>query len=105
VEAPVASLLELEKLASTQAVYTPSRNRQWHMYSSRERKDERAPFLRRTFLRGLVRQLGSPAMLAATYSNNAEKVATAAVEELEEALVSCSVGRQNWQLACHARHP
>ena len=43
--------------------------------------------LKRTFLRGLVRQMGSPAMLAATYSNNAEQVATAAVNELQEALV------------------
>jgi hypothetical protein len=43
--------------------------------------------LRRTFLRGLVRQMGSPAMLAATYSNNTEQMATAAVNELQEALV------------------
>lgn len=43
--------------------------------------------LRRTFMRGLVRQMGSPAMLAATYSNNTEQVATAAVNELQEALV------------------
>lgn len=89
VEAPVARLLELDKLATTQSVYTPSRNRQWHMYNCTERKDQRAPALRRTFLRGLVRQLGSPAMLAATYSGNTEKVASAAVDELEEALVSC----------------
>ena len=87
VEAPVARLLELDKLAATQAVYTPSRNRQWHMYNCTERKDLRSPALRRTFLRGLVRQLGSPAMLAATYSGNTEKVASAAVDELEEALV------------------
>jgi len=52
-----------------------------------ERKDNSAPMLRRTFMRGLVRQMGSPALLAATYSNNAEQVATAAVNELQEALV------------------
>lgn len=44
--------------------------------------------LRRTFLRGLVRQMGSPAVLAATYSNNTEQMASAAVNELQEALVS-----------------
>jgi hypothetical protein len=43
--------------------------------------------LRRTFLRGLVRQMGSPAVLAATYSNNTEQMASAAVNELQEALV------------------
>jgi hypothetical protein len=52
-----------------------------------ERKDGRTPELRRTFMRGLVRQMGSPAMLAATYSNNTEQVATAAVNELQESLV------------------
>jgi hypothetical protein len=34
VEAPVARLLELDKLPDN-ATYTPSRNRQWHMYSCR----------------------------------------------------------------------
>lgn len=58
------------------------------MYNCTEKKDARAATLRRTFLRGLVRHLNSPAMLAATYSNNAERVASAAVDELEEALVS-----------------
>lgn len=101
VEAPVARLLELDKLAATQAVYTPSRNRQWHMYNCTERKDLRSPALRRTFLRGLVRQLGSPAMLAATYSGNTEKVASAAVDELEEALVG--VMQQITQLCLLAR--
>eukprot|EP00879_Flechtneria_rotunda_P003437 GHRR01003666.1.p1 GENE.GHRR01003666.1~~GHRR01003666.1.p1 ORF type:complete len:1583 (+),score=615.48 GHRR01003666.1:404-5152(+) len=89
VEAPVARLLELDKLASQQAVYTPSRNRQWHMYHCTERKDQRSPALRRTFLRGLVRQLGSPAFLAAMYSMAADKVASAAVDELESALINC----------------
>lgn len=87
VEPPVACLLELDKLAAHKTIYNPSRNRQWHLYACSERKDSRSPSLRRTFLRGLVRQLGSPAMLAATYSGNTEKVASAAVDELEEALV------------------
>lgn len=34
-----------------------------------------------------VRQLGHPALLAATYSGNSAAVATAAVNELEDALV------------------
>lgn len=33
VEAPVARLLELDKLPDN-VTYTPSRNRQWHMYNS-----------------------------------------------------------------------
>lgn len=57
------------------------------VYVCSERKDTRAPMLRRTFLRGLVRQMGSPAVLAATYSNNTEQMASAAVNELQEALV------------------
>lgn len=52
--------------------------------------------LRRTFLRGLVRQMGSPAMLAATYSNNTEQVATAAVNELQEALVRMPHSQQKF---------
>ena len=43
--------------------------------------------MRRMFVRGLVRQLGSPALLAASYSGNAGAVANAAVCELEPALV------------------
>jgi hypothetical protein len=34
VEPPVARLLEMDKLPSNVA-YTPSRNRQWHMYNCR----------------------------------------------------------------------
>lgn len=62
-------------------------NRCVWLYVCSERKDTRAPMLRRTFLRGLVRQMGSPAVLAATYSNNTEQMASAAVNELQEALV------------------
>jgi hypothetical protein len=36
-----------------------------------------------------VRQLGHPALLAAQYSGNTSAVASAAVNELEEALVNC----------------
>lgn len=75
-------------MADIKAVYSPSRNRQWHLYSCSERKDARAPVLKRLYLRGQVRQLGHPALLAATYSGNSAAVATAAVNELEEALVS-----------------
>jgi hypothetical protein len=37
--------------------------------------------------RGVVRQLGKPNLLAATYSSNAAAAATAAMEELEETLL------------------
>ncbi|KIY92259.1 hypothetical protein MNEG_15704 [Monoraphidium neglectum] len=85
VEGPVARLLELDKLSSQQVAYTPSRNRQWHMYACSDR-EPRGPELKRLFLRGQVRQLGHPALLAAQYSGNTPAVAAAAVKELEEAL-------------------
>ncbi|KAF6253758.1 carboxyl transferase domain-containing protein [Scenedesmus sp. NREL 46B-D3] len=87
VEPPVARLLELDKVASLEAKYVPSRNRRWHMYNCKEGAGKNP--LRRTFLRGLVRHLNSPAVLAATYSGNAERVVSAAVDELEEALTNC----------------
>ncbi|KAG2445384.1 hypothetical protein HXX76_000006 [Chlamydomonas incerta] len=70
-------------------VYRPSRNRQWHLYTAVERRDARSAPLRRLFVRGLVRGLGHPALLAASYSGNGGAVAAAAVNELEETLVSC----------------
>ena len=42
---------------------------------------------RHTACRGLVRQLGKPALLAATYKGDAAAIATAAMEELESTLV------------------
>lgn len=47
--------------------------------------------IRRLFVRGLVRQLASPALLAASYTGDAAAVATAAVAELEPALVRTGV--------------
>jgi acetyl-CoA carboxylase/biotin carboxylase 1 len=57
--------------------------------------------MRRLFVRGLLRQLGSPALLAATYSGNAAAVAGAAMSELEPQLVSCieELARQQQQAA------
>ena len=43
--------------------------------------------LTRLLGRGLVRQLGKPALLAATYKGDAAAIATAAMEELESTLV------------------
>ena len=57
------------------------------MYSAVERPDSRSYALRRMYVRGLVRQLGHPALLAASYSGNTAAVATAAVQEVEEMLV------------------
>lgn len=39
--------------------------------------------------RYLVRQLGKPALLAATYKGDAAGIAAAAMEEVESTLVSC----------------
>ena len=75
--------------AYAQAAYTPSRNRQWHCYTATERPDARSAPLRRTYMRGLVRQLGHPALLAATYSGNAPQAAAAAITELEDCLRGC----------------
>ena len=87
-EAITSALLELPKLKQYKALqYTPSRNRQWHMYAAVERPDARSYPLRRLFARGTVRQLGHPALLAASYSGNGAAVAAAAVAELEEGLV------------------
>jgi hypothetical protein len=54
VEAPVARVLELDKLSGSEVAYTPSRNRQWHMYARSDR-EPRGPALKRLFLRGQVR--------------------------------------------------
>jgi hypothetical protein len=106
VEPPVARLLELDKVAPLEAKYMPSRNRRWHMYNCKEGAGKNP--LRRTFLRGLVRHLNSPAVLAATYSGNAERVVSAAVDELEEALVSdcawCWLHQSRWPSCSCMRH-
>ncbi|GLC69098.1 hypothetical protein PLESTF_000789000 [Pleodorina starrii] len=70
-------------------MYRPSRNRQWQLYTAVERRDARSAPLRRLFVRGLVRSLGHPALLAASYSGNGDAVATAAMQELEETLTNC----------------
>ncbi|KAK9799384.1 hypothetical protein WJX73_008409 [Symbiochloris irregularis] len=89
VEPLVASLLELQKLSVfDRLVYSPSRNRQSHTFTVLEKQDARSLTLKRVFLRALVRQLGKPALLAATYKGDAAGVAFAAVEELESAMVS-----------------
>ncbi|PSC75189.1 acetyl-carboxylase 1-like [Micractinium conductrix] len=88
VEPPMAATLELQRLrAFDQVAYASSRNRQWHIYTVMERKDARSLALKRVFVRGVIRQLGRPSLLAATYSNNAAAAASAAMEELEESLL------------------
>jgi acetyl-CoA carboxylase/biotin carboxylase 1 len=83
------SLLEIPKLMQYKALqYNSSRNRQWSMYTAVERPDPKSYSLRRLFVRGTVRQLGHPALLAACYSGSMSGVAAAAVNELEEGLVS-----------------
>jgi acetyl-CoA carboxylase/biotin carboxylase 1 len=89
VEPPMASALELRKLAAfPSAAYASSRNRQWHVYTATERQGAASLALRRVFLRGVVRQLGRPDLLAATYTGNAAAAAGAAVEEVEQTLAA-----------------
>ena len=91
VEPITEAMLELSKLRQYKSLqYMPSRNRQWHMYGAVERPDKRSYPLRRLFARGVVRQLGCPALLAASYSGNSAAVATAVISEVEEELVSFS---------------
>ncbi|KAL4426359.1 hypothetical protein ABPG77_004653 [Micractinium sp. CCAP 211/92] len=88
VEPPMAATLELQRLRGfDQISYASSRNRQWHIYTVTERRNRHSLALKRVFLRGAVRQLGRPNLLAATYSSNAAAAATAAMEELEESLL------------------
>ncbi|KAG2488653.1 hypothetical protein HYH03_012820 [Edaphochlamys debaryana] len=70
-------------------MYRPSRSHQWHLFTVQEQKDVRSPPLRRLFACGLVRALGHPELLAASYSGNGHSVAVAAVTEVEEALANC----------------
>jgi acetyl-CoA carboxylase/biotin carboxylase 1 len=89
VEPPAARLLELPRLAAfgPGLTYAPSRNRQCHLYAVTQRRDARSLALKRVFVRGAVRQLGRPALLAATYKGDAGAIAAAAMEELEGTLV------------------
>lgn len=84
VEPPTAGALELRRLSEfPNATYSSSRNRQWHIYSVTERQKPHSAALRRVFLRGVVRQLGRPDLLAAIYGGNAAGAAAAAMEEVE----------------------
>ena len=87
-QAEVLELSRLQPFAST-LLHEQSRNRQFHIFTVTEQAGPRSPALRRVFLRGIVRRLGRPALLAATYSSNAAATAAAAVEELEETVVDC----------------
>eukprot|EP00887_Chlorella_sp_A99_P005434 scaffold1.g5434.t1 len=88
-EPPLAAVLEVARLAPFGRVgHASSRNRQWHMFSAAERKDARSLALKRVFLRGVVRQLGRPPLLAATYTGNAAAAAAAAIEEVGDTLLA-----------------
>jgi acetyl-CoA carboxylase/biotin carboxylase 1 len=87
-EPPTARCLESEKLISfPKASYSCSRNRQWHIYSACE-GNGRSIALKRVFARGIVRQIGRPDLLAATYSGNSAAAAAAAVQELQDSIQS-----------------
>lgn len=89
VEPPTAEVLELSRLRGSHLVSAQSsRNRQWLVVTTSERRDARSPELRRAFLRGTVRALGRPALLAATYSGDPAGAAAAAVEEVASTLAA-----------------
>eukprot|EP00798_Chlamydomonas_sp_ICE-L_P004933 gene4933-34704_t len=93
VDSTSASMLELGKLRGNRVLqYIPSRDRQWHMYLATERPDPRMPELRRLFARALLRDLDSPALLAASYSGDPGTAAMAAVSETEDLLGSGGQG-------------
>lgn len=86
-EPPTATSLELAKLSAfKKAVYSCSRNRQWHIYSVDDERKISSSSLKRLFVRGLIRQMGRPDLLAATYSGNSAAAATAAMMEIEDSL-------------------
>lgn len=120
VDVPSVEMLELQRLAPyTLLQHAPSRNRQYQLYTATERPDARSYPTRRVFVRGVVRQLTSPALLAASYSGNASAVVSAALEEVEGALSSAltevarlqaggptGVGAVDWtHLFCHVLAP
>lgn len=64
VEPPVAETLELAKLMHLDPSYSPSRNRQWHLFTVTEQ--ERRKTQKRVYLRGVVRQVSSHQILLPT---------------------------------------
>ena len=87
-EPSTADSLEVHKLASFDKVgYTSSRNRQWHLFAVREQKP-RMLAVNRVFARGIIKQLGRPELLSATYNRNAAAAATAAMKEVGDSIAS-----------------
>ena len=87
-EPSTADYLEVSKLSSFDDMsYTSSRNRQWHLFAAREQKP-RMLAVNRVFARGIIKQLGRPELLSATYNRNAAAAATAAMKEVGESVAS-----------------
>jgi len=87
-EPSTADYLEVDRLSSFDDVsYTSSRNRQWHLFAAREQKP-RMLAISRVFARGIIKQLGRPELLSATYNGNAAAAATAAMKEVGESVAS-----------------
>jgi len=87
-EPPTADSLEMNRLSSFQEVfYTSSRNRQWNLFAVNEQKARMLP-LKRVFVRGVIRQMGRPDLLSATYNGNSAAAATAAMREVEDSMQS-----------------
>ena len=87
-EPPTADSLEMNKLSCFEEVfYTSSRNRQWNLFAVNEQKARMLP-LKRVFVRGVIRQMGKPDLLSATYNGNSAAAATAAMSEVEDSMQS-----------------
>ena len=87
-EPTTADSLEVSKLSSFNDVsYTSSRNRQWHLFAVREQRP-RMLSVNRVFARGIIKQLGRPELLSATYNGNAAAAATAAMKEVGDSVAS-----------------
>lgn len=87
-EPPTADCLEMHKLQSfTELRHTSSRNRQWNLFAVTEQRAKMMS-LKRVFARGVVRQLGRPDLLAATYGGNSAAVAKAAMQEVGSSIES-----------------
>lgn len=68
--------------------YAAARNRQWHAFITTERPRRGAPTLLRAFVRCAVRQLGRPAMLAASAQGDVATGIAGLFEELGDALAA-----------------
>lgn len=68
--------------------YAAARNRQWHAFMVAERPRRGSPTLLRAFVRCALRQLGRPAMLAASAQGDVASSIGSLFDELADALAA-----------------